>query len=123
MKIINTCEKIKSVFADGFDINLWREYAREISKELPSKCENDAKGYNFDKEVQPVLKMALNDEKIDFVNKSFNAVMDTLNGNLSKLFDSEPDINIILYLGLCNAAGWVTTINGRDVVLLGIEKI
>ena len=31
MKIINTCDKIKSVFADGFDINLWREYAGEIS--------------------------------------------------------------------------------------------
>lgn len=123
MKIINTCEKIKSVFADGFDINLWREYAGEISKELPSKCENDAKGYNFDKEVQPVLEMALNDEKIDFVNKSFNAVIDKLNENLSKLFDSEPDINIILYLGLCNGAGWATTLDGKNTVLLGIEKI
>ena len=33
------------------------------------------------------------------------------------------DIDIVLYVGLCNGAGWVTNINGRDVILLGVEKI
>ena len=32
-------------------------------------------------------------------------------------------MEIVLYLGLCNAAGWVTTMNGKDVVMLGVEKI
>ena len=123
MKIINTCDKIKSVFSDGFSIDLWRKYAEEISKELPSKCENDAKGYDFNKSVLPVLEAALNEEKLDFVSRSFQTVIDTLNDNLSKLFDKEPDINIILYLGLCNGAGWATTLDGKDTVLLGIEKI
>ncbi len=123
MKIINTCEKIKSVFADGYDIKLWREYAGEISKNLTSKCENDAKNYDFEKEVLPVLENALNEEKIDFVSRNFQIVIDTLNENLSKLFESEPDINIILYLGLCNGAGWATTLDGKNTVLLGVEKI
>ena len=123
MKIINTCDKIKSVFSDGFSIDLWRKYAEEISKELPSKCENDAKSYDFNKAVIPVLEAALNEEKLDFVSRNFETVIDTLNDNLSKLFDKEPDINIILYLGLCNGAGWATTLDGKDTVLLGIEKI
>ena len=123
MNIINTCNKIKSVFADGFSLELWRKYAEEISKELPSKCEKDAKEYDFNKSVLPVLEAALNEEKLDFVNISFQNVIDTLNDNLSKLFDTEPDINIILYLGLCNGAGWATTLDGKNTVLLGIEKI
>ncbi len=123
MKIINTCNKIKSVFADGFSIDLWRKYTEEISKELPSKCEKDAKEYDFNKSVLPVLESALNEEKIDFVSRNFQTVIDTLNDNLTKLFDTEPDINIILCLGLCNGAGWATTLDGKSTVLLGIEKI
>ncbi len=123
MKIINTCDKIKSVFADGFSIDLWRKYARKISQELPSKCENDAKNYDFNRDVLPVLENALNNEKIDFVSRNFKFVIDTLNDNLSKLFDKEPDITIILYLGLCNGAGWATTLDGKNTVLLGVEKI
>ena len=123
MKIINTCEEIKATFVDGFNIDLWRKYAKEISNELPSKCENDAKGYDFEKDVMPVLNLALNNEKIDFVSKNFQSVIKTLNSNLDKLFDKEPDINIVLYLGLCNGAGWATTLDGKNTVLLGIEKI
>lgn len=123
MKITNTCDKIKTVFSNGFNIESWRKYAGEISQELPSKCENDAKNYDFNKDVLPVLEFALNDEKIDFVSKNFQTVIDTLNVNITKLFDKEPDINIILYLGLCNGAGWATTLDGKNTVLLGIEKI
>ncbi len=123
MKIINTCDKIKTFFSGSFDVTVWRKYAGEISKELPSKCEKDAKSYDFNKDVLPVLESALNADKIDFVSKNFQTVIDTLNDNLSNLFDNEPDINIVLYLGLCNGAGWATTLDGKDTVLLGIEKI
>ena len=123
MKIINTCDKIKTLFPNDFDIAVWRRYASEISKELPQKCESDAKEYDFEKQVLPVLEQALNTERIDFVNNNFQAVIETLNENLTKLFDEEPDINIVLYLGLCNGAGWATTLDGKSTVLLGIEKI
>ncbi len=123
MKIINTCDNIKMLFSDGFDMSVWRKYAGEISKELPSKCENDAKEYDFNESVLPVLEAALNADKIDFVSRNFQTVIDTLNANLTRLFNTEPDINIILYLGLCNGAGWATTLDGKDTVLLRIEKI
>ncbi|MGN0570493.1 MAG: GNAT family N-acetyltransferase [Candidatus Fimenecus sp.] len=123
MQIINTCDKIKSIFSNGFDISVWREYAAEISKELPEKCETDARNYSFEKDILPVISSALQEDKIDFVNKNFQSVIKVLNDNLSKLFHGEPDINIILCLGLCNAAGWATTLDGKDTVLLGIEKI
>ena len=123
MFVINTCCNIKSYFSDGFDMSVWRDYAGEISKELPSKCEKDAKEYDFNKCVLPVVEAVLSEEKLDFVSRSFQTVIDSLNDNLSKLFDTEPDINIILYLGLCNGAGWATTLDGKDTVLLGIEKI
>lgn len=31
--------------------------------------------------------------------------------------------DVALYLGFCNGAGWVTDIDAKTVVLLGIEKI
>lgn len=123
MKIINTCEQVKLVFENGFDLENWRKYAAEISKELPSKCEKDAQSYNFEKDIMPVISSALNEEKIDLVDRNFKKVIGKLNKNLENLFKTEPDINIILYLGLCNAAGWATTVDGKDTVLLGIEKI
>lgn len=123
MKIINTCEQVKLVFENGFDLENWRKYVAEISKELPSKCEKDAQSYNFEKDIMPVISSALNKEKIDLVDRNFKKVIGKLNKNLEKLFKTEPDINIILYLGLCNAAGWATTVDGKDTVLLGIEKI
>ena len=76
MQIINTCDNIKMLFQNGFDMSVWRKYAGEISKELPSKCENDAKEYDFNKSVLPILEAALNEEKIDFVSKNFQIVVD-----------------------------------------------
>ena len=123
MKITNTCEQIKNTFHNGFDLSRWRTYAAGISDELPSKCENDAKNYDFEKSVLPTLNAALHDDKIDFVNSNFQAVINTLNEHLCTLFETEPDIHIVLYLGLCNGAGWATSLNGKNTVLLGIEKI
>ena len=44
-----------------------------------------------------------------------------------KLYDfyklEREDTVIIIYHGLSNAAGWVTTFNGRPAIYLGIEKI
>ena len=123
MQIINTCERIKECFRDGFSVDVWRKYANEISQMLSSKCEADAEGYNFENDIAPVLENALDVEKIDFVNRNFQAVINTLEQNITKLFDTDPDVNIILYLGLCNGAGWATTLDGNNCILLGIEKI
>jgi len=57
------------------------------------------------------------------LHSSFCKVTDRLNERIVACFGKELDVDIALYVGLCNGAGWVTNINGRDTVLLGIEKI
>ena len=46
-----------------------------------------------------------------------------LNVLIRNEFEYKVNADIVLYLGLCNGAGWVTRINNKDVILLGIEKI
>lgn len=57
------------------------------------------------------------------MHQSFLAVVKGLSERLAQKFGNDLDVDLFLYVGLCNGAGWVTTLNGRDVVLLGIEKI
>lgn len=55
--------------------------------------------------------------------RAFECVTRGLDEKLLGLFEKSVDVEIILYLGLCNGAGWVTQFNGQDKILLGVEKI
>lgn len=125
MKIVNTYNDIISVFSgETFNLDLWKKYASLISNELVTKCIEDAKEYDFQKSVYPVITDAfINREKLATIDHSFKAVTNNLCKSVSVLFNDEPDVDIILYLGLCNGAGWATTLDGKGAVLLGIEKI
>ncbi len=125
MRIINTYDKIKNCFPDNiFDIAAWRKYTKSFSCELSKKCEEDSKKYDFNKDVTPVVsEVILNTEAAELADISFTNVTKRLKLSISRLFESDIDVDIILYLGLCNGAGWATTLDGRDVILLGIEKI
>lgn len=125
MRVINTYDKIQNCFSQNiFDIDAWRNYTREFSFELSQKCEQDSKGYDFLKDIAPVLNnVVLNKEAALLTNTSFIAVTKQLISNINKLFKDDVDLDIILYLGLCNGAGWATTLDGRNTILLGIEKI
>ncbi len=125
MRLINTFHKIEDCFPNNiFDIEAWRKYTKEFSFELSKKCEQDSKDYDFDKEITPVVSnVILNKEAAALTNASFVTVTKQLKRNISQLFESDIELDIILYLGLCNGAGWATTLDGRDAILLGIEKI
>lgn len=125
MRFVNTYKDIISFFSDKtFSLDLWKKYASLISPELVTKCTDDAKEYDFQNSIYPVITDALKDsKKLAEINNSFNAVTESLCKSVSALFNGEPNVDIILYLGLCNGAGWATTLDGRDAVLLGIEKI
>lgn len=56
MKIINTCDSIKALFSNVFDMTVWRKYAVKVSKELPSKCEDDTKNMILIKMFCQLLK-------------------------------------------------------------------
>lgn len=125
MRIINTFDKIPGCFKNSaFDLDAWRVYARAISPELGEKCERDSREYDFNNDVLPVVNnVLLNRDAALAANDSFVAVTDKLASNIERLFENGVETDIILYLGLCNGAGWATSLDGRDAVLLGIEKI
>lgn len=125
MRIINTFDKIPNCYKDHvFDLDLWRNYTKDFSSELAEKCESDAKEYDFDRDIFPVVNnVKLNDDAARLANASFLTVTEQLDRNMYKLFENDVDLDIVLYLGLCNGAGWATTLDDRDAVLLGIEKI
>lgn len=129
MRIINTLPQVRELFAYGhFDMARWRVYAAEIMPELPEICEKDAAEYDFACEVLPVIEAALQDgAAMNTLAASFAAVSGVLRQNMAALYTEEPDVDIILYLGLCNAAGWAWRRSdhpqGRQAILLGIEKI
>lgn len=125
MRIINTFDKIPGCFKNSaFDLDAWRVYARAISPELGEKCERDSREYDFKNDVLPVVNnVLLNRDAAIAANDSFVAVTDKLASNIERLFENGVETDIILYLGLCNGAGWATALDGRDAVLLGIEKI
>lgn len=125
MRVINTIDNILDCFIDEqFKLVAWEAYIEENSLDVKEKCKEDVKEYDFDKDIIPVLNNVIqNKEKLETLNHSFTLAIDVLRNNLIKLFDSEAEIDIILYLGLCNGAGWATTIRNRNTILLGIEKI
>lgn len=125
MRILNTMDRMADCFVDGrFSMSAWQKYIGRFSPQLAEKCRQDAMEYDFERDVLPVLNAAAADgEKLRELRDSFDAVTGRLRQHIGKLFAEEPEIDIILYLGLCNGAGWATVLDGRDVALLGIEKI
>lgn len=125
MKIVNTMDAIRRNFTGrSFDWNVWRSYAAKISPALAAKCEADSAGYDFERDVLPVIERAVNDAGVlNRLDATFSAVVRQMSANLPILFDGEPQVDIVLYLGLCNGAGWATSLDGRDAILLGVEKI
>ena len=125
MRVINTFDRIPDCFINGrFDLEAWRAYTRMVSDELSQKCERDAKGYDFDKQVLPVVARVQADKEAALLaNASFTSVAKRLESRLCPLFQREPELDLILCLGLCNGAGWATTLEGREAVLVGIEKV
>ncbi|MDE7279712.1 MAG: hypothetical protein K2N26_08315, partial [Oscillospiraceae bacterium] len=71
-----------------------------------------------------VLQAAYADkDKLDEAHNSFCKLANGLSDKVRKKLGCNLDVHIILYLGLCNGAGWATDIDGIPTVLLGIEKI
>ncbi len=109
----------------AFSLDTYASYADAISPSLYQKCFDDAAEYDFATDVLPVINAALyqNFDRIASAHEALAKVASFLPDRIEKIFDVGPDITIIFYLGLCNGAGWATTLDGRNVILLGAEKI
>lgn len=127
MKIIDTYEGINALIDKmngAFDVRMWERYIQGISELLLPKIKDDISSYDFDREVLPVMNLALNSgDKLNIAHDSFLAATDNLAERVSETLGADLQVDIIFYLGLCSGAGWATSIGNRKVVLLGAEKI
>ena len=129
IKIIDTLGEIESIFENGtFCMEKWEQYINGIYDNSANVFKKDSNIYfgeknTFETELLPILNGVFKNPTLELLHNSFVTVTDNLNERVIKGFGKELDVEIVLYLGLGNGAGWVTNINGKDTILLGIEKI
>ena len=130
MRIIDTSSDFQSVYDDGkFNLDAWEIYIDRWIPNAKELCLRDMKdcinaGCSWDKDYVPVLNAVhTNHEKREETIRAFYEISEHLEEKLTKVFGKSVDADIVLYIGLCNGAGWVTKIQERTIVLLGIEKI
>lgn len=128
--IIDTYSKISTLFENGaFDLAKWEVYMNSIYEGSSDMIQNDMQEcldgveYTYEKSVLPVLQTVYEHPSLEMLHTSFLTVTDNLNEKIRECFGRELNFDIVLYLGLCNAAGWVTNVGGMDTILLGVEKI
>lgn len=130
IRIVDTYAQIGTLFDDGtFNIEKWELYINSIYDKSANIFKDDLRecldsgNYVYEKDILPILNAVYENSKLETVHASFCKITDGLNQKIIDRFGCELDVDIVLYVGLCNAAGWVTNVNGRDAILLGIEKI
>lgn len=130
MNILNTSDEMLSAFdSDHFEIEKWKSYMNTSIPGAKEICLSDMQetmnaGFSWQNDFLPVLNSVVRDEvKRNKTIESFCRVTEHLDERIIERFQKTVDVDLILYLGLCNGAGWVTSINGKNTVLFGIEKI
>jgi hypothetical protein len=130
MTIIDTTSGIQDIFIDGhFDLSKWEEYIEKFVPGAKDICLNDMMdcrnaGYTWEKDYLPILDSVYSDiNRRDKAIESFAQVTSNLDDRIYEVFHRTVDVDVYLYLGLCNGAGWVTSVLGKTTILLGIEKI
>lgn len=131
MKIVDATKGIENVFLNGnFNLSLWEKYINTIHPKLKALCLEDMNRtiqtglFSFENDYLPILNdVILNNKAREETVKNFHSITKTLDQEIISKFGKTVDVEIVLYLGLCNGAGWVEEIDGKTYVLLGIEKI
>ncbi len=125
MNVIDTFSTIHECFVDNaFSIDRWEKYCISISDELPNKLKADISDLDFSNDILPLLNEVIkNFDKLETAHDNFIYLTDGLQERLMNILQYDLDVSIVFYMGLCNGAGWATTLNGHNAVLLGIEKI
>ncbi len=130
MRIIDTMGEMLSAFNSGrFRLEEWEAYIDAAVPDAKELCLDDvneclAAGFSWENDFLPVLEaVGTDEEKRKAAIRTFHAVVDGLDETIVKRFGRTVDADLVLYLGLCSGAGWVTEVRGRRTVLFGIEKI
>ena len=124
MEFINALAKERIGNIKPCEIDTWTAYADSVYYGLSRKCIDDSCTCDYAMDIQPILDGALRDvSRLSKVGEIFDRIKSELHQQIHTLFKSTPDVLIVLYLGLCNGAGWATRIEDQRVILLGAEKI
>lgn len=133
INIIDTFKDYEICFHGKLDlsiedkIDLWEKCYISKYPELEKKCKDsyDAKGYSW--------RTIAREKVFNRTEKDFNKMicayrniliaLKNINTRAEEVFDLDLDINLVLYCGLCNSAGWVDTYNSKRAILYGIDKI
>ena len=129
IRAYNTLDKIDEIFDDGdFNINKWEKYINSFLNNKAHMFKDDLEQYvisgqySYEEDCLPLLNNVYLHPKLDIVIDNFQKITERLDDKVKQHF-KEMDVDIYLYLGLLNGAGWATIIDNRHVILLGIEKI
>lgn len=125
MNIIDTYDQIFDCF-DGIDFNKekWVHYLNHIYPDFALHILDNLSSYNFEQECLPVIEnMFKKQDLMDVCHQHFLQITMSLDQMILNKLGRKMNVDIVLYLSGCVAAGYATRIKGRNVVLLGIEKI
>lgn len=133
INVIDTFNDFRSCFERSLEIpvedkiNLWKTSYISNYPELEEKLIRDYEdtGINWREYAE---KSVFNRTRDDFdkmieAHKNILDTQDYINKRASAMVDICFDINIVIYSGLCNSAGWVDRYNGKRAILYGIDKI
>ena len=129
IRIFDTYRGLTDLLQDGFGLDKWRNYLNNYYDGIADLCYKDLTDcidmgiYIYDRDILPIINASSNGDALSLLHQSFKEVTQGLNEKIKRCFGREIDADIVLYLGLCNGAGWVTTVIDRVCILLGVEKI
>ena len=130
IRLLDTSRAALSAYEAGaFDLERWKAYIRANFPSAEAVCLADMRQsvspqYPWEQAFLPVLNAAYRQkEAFSETVRTFHLVTENLEQRLQAVFGKTPDVKIVLSLGLCNGAGWVTELERETVILLGIEKI
>ena len=114
INIIDTYPQINSLFENGmFNQEKWELYINSVYVDSANVFINDLKecldsgNYVYEKDVLPILNAVHSHSELETLHASFCKITEGLNQKVIDCFGRELDIDIVLYVGLCNGAGWV----------------
>lgn len=131
IRIIDTFPQMGALCqGPGFDRKAWEHYIDTtlpgLRSSLTHRLEKTlATGkVGWETHYLPVLNTAWRDKAgQERLHQSFLAATANLEEKVLAAFGRCPEVDIILYLGLCGSAGHATLYRDRPAVLLGLEKI
>ena len=98
----------------------WKKYIRRVNPKLEELClkdmheTTDSGLYIFEKDFLPVLNSIPREPtKVNELIENFNSVTANLEEKTIRAFGKSVEVEIILYVGLCNGAGWVINIDDK----------